>query len=209
MNTKELIKNTFGTVAVLTIAIFVIVFIAYGYTDVEGQLKETLTITIGVFGGSATLGAAFIAANLFNDWKEQHNVQILANEAINLIRLIHDDIGLIEEVNAEIRDAIYIKNYDLEIMTNILNLGEKIIGSQNNARFSSFNFFYRLTKNNELRNMIDIHSNKVRNISEQLKEMMKHKYDKETCCNLIHSNNLIRAQTDNIFDNLRKYILVE
>ena len=76
MNTKELIRSTFGTVAVLTIAISVIVFIAYGYTDVEGQLKETLTITIGVFGGSATLGAAFIAANLFNDWKEQHNKQV-------------------------------------------------------------------------------------------------------------------------------------
>lgn len=76
MNTKELIKNTFGTVATLTIAIFVIVFIAYGYTDIEGQLKETLTITIGVFGGLATLGAAYIAANLFNDWKEQHNKQV-------------------------------------------------------------------------------------------------------------------------------------
>jgi len=82
MNTKKLIKNTFGTVAALTITIFVTFFIAYGCADVKDQLKETLTITIGFLGGFATLGAAYIAANLFDDWRviEDHKSK---NEHIN------------------------------------------------------------------------------------------------------------------------------
>ena len=73
MDTKKLIENTFGAVLVLTIITFVIVFIAYGCTGVNDRLKETLTITIGFFGGLATLGAAYIASRLFNDWRDQHN----------------------------------------------------------------------------------------------------------------------------------------
>lgn len=76
MNTKELIKNTFGAVLALTIIIFVVVLIAYGCSGIASPLKEALIITIGFFGGFATLGAAFIAAYLFNDWRDQHNKQV-------------------------------------------------------------------------------------------------------------------------------------
>ncbi|UOH16900.1 hypothetical protein [Acinetobacter sp. NyZ410] len=42
-------------------------------------LKEALSITASFFGGFATLTAAFIASKLFNDWKDQHNKQIINN----------------------------------------------------------------------------------------------------------------------------------
>lgn len=89
MDTKKLIENTFGAVLALTITTFVVVFIAYGCSGVGDRLKETLTITIGFFGGFATLAAAYIAANLFNDWREQHNKQVLADEAKDTFHLFH------------------------------------------------------------------------------------------------------------------------
>lgn len=82
MNTKELIKNTFGAVLALTIIIFAVVLTVYGCSGIADPFKETLTITIGFFGGFTTLGAAFIAANLFDDWRviEDHKSK---NEHIN------------------------------------------------------------------------------------------------------------------------------
>lgn len=71
VDTKELIKNTFSVVLALTIITFVVVFIAYGCSGVSDRLKETLTITTGFFGGLATLGAAYIAAKLFNKWTDE------------------------------------------------------------------------------------------------------------------------------------------
>ena len=68
---KDVVKNTFAIVLALNIIFFVVVFIWYGCSNIEDQLKETFTLTIGFFGGLATLGAAYIAANLFNDWRVQ------------------------------------------------------------------------------------------------------------------------------------------
>lgn len=107
MNTKELIKNTFGAVLALTIIIFVIVFIAYGCSGINDHLKETLTITIGFFGGFATLGAAYIAANLFNDWGVQHNKSI----EIKFIFKIIDHVELFDTKISKIFFVDY-KNID-------------------------------------------------------------------------------------------------
>lgn len=82
MNIKELIKNTFGVILALTIMVFVIVYSCFGTGE---KLKETLTITIGFFGGFATLGAAYIAACLFNGWTitQKYSNALKASESIN------------------------------------------------------------------------------------------------------------------------------
>lgn len=90
VNTKELIENTFRSVAVLTIIVFVLVFIVYGCLGVHEQLKEALTVTVGCFGGFATLGAAFIAANLFNNWQDVQDGSNRSEHAKSTLRnLIH------------------------------------------------------------------------------------------------------------------------
>lgn len=62
-----------------TIFLFVIIFYLYG--GGSDALKDALSMTASFFGGITTLVAAYVATQLFNDWREQHNKMILANEA--------------------------------------------------------------------------------------------------------------------------------
>lgn len=107
-NTEELIKNTFGVILALTVIVFVAVLILYGCSGISEPLKETMTITIGFFGGFATLGAAYIAANLFNDWRVEKNYdlenQYLSNIVIGL-RDIHAELLEMQYCSKRIKEA--------------------------------------------------------------------------------------------------------
>ncbi|ENV34301.1 hypothetical protein [Acinetobacter gerneri] len=89
---KKLIPNTFGSVLALTIISFVVIYIWFGCSDFpeRDQLKESLTLTATFFSAYATLGAAYIAANLFNDWRAQKKYEIIAqltlDASLDLIR---------------------------------------------------------------------------------------------------------------------------
>ena len=61
-------------------------------------LKDALSTTGSYFGAVATLGAAVIAAHLFNDWKEQHNKTILAGEAKLAFSLLHNERNILHDM---------------------------------------------------------------------------------------------------------------
>lgn len=190
------------------IVAYAVALLSYFTLKMFGHGADYISAFGSILSSVATFFAAYIAVALFNNWKDQHNAQILANDAINLIKLIHNDIELIAELNVEIKEAIHINKFDLIFVTNVLNLSENLLVSQN-AQLSNFNLFYRLTKNDNLREMIEIHSNKIRDISEKFVDIIRYDYDKERCYELIHSSELICSETSNIFENLKKYILVE
>lgn len=58
-----------------TILLFGLIFYMYYEPNTEYTvgLKESFSITASFFGGIATLVAAYIASQLFNDWREIHN----------------------------------------------------------------------------------------------------------------------------------------
>ena len=75
MNISKMASTVILATAFTTIFLFAFLFYLYG------DLKDALSDAASFFGGIATLVAAYIATQLFNDWREQHNKTILANEA--------------------------------------------------------------------------------------------------------------------------------
>ena len=86
MKFSRLISTIFLISTFLCILLFAGIFWLYSSADSKtlGLLKDSLSTASGFFGGITTLIAAYIASRLFNDWKEQHNKQVLAFEAKQL-----------------------------------------------------------------------------------------------------------------------------
>lgn len=68
------VKFSFTVSLVISFLFLLITFwIFYKYSWSAEAAKDALSTTGSYFGAAATLGAAIIAAYLFNDWKLQHN----------------------------------------------------------------------------------------------------------------------------------------
>lgn len=115
--------------AILIMAIFAIFFKYWGNVT---AIKDSLTILSSFFGGFATLGAALIAAYLFNDWKEQHNKQVT-----NILALqAYDEFSNFEKNTLEfatyISDLeILIGSYESELDYEVLRKDGSLIYTQN------------------------------------------------------------------------------
>lgn len=91
----------------------ILYFIFKNWGDITA-VKDSLSIISGIFGGLATLGAALIAANLFNDWRDQHNKSVknqFSIETYNKFSEFEQSITLctfeVEKLKASISDAEY------------------------------------------------------------------------------------------------------
>lgn len=80
---KSLLFNTCGTISYLIVIFFFVTFILFLHNDVEDALKEAWSVSTSFLSVLATLGAAIIAAYLFNDWREE--------EAFNRTKSFHDE----------------------------------------------------------------------------------------------------------------------
>lgn len=94
---KIVLIDTCGWIGSLSVIVFFFTLLLYSHNNIQDPLKEAWSITFSSLSALATIGAAIIAANLFNDWKDQHNKTILAPEAIELYKLINSDL----EISAE------------------------------------------------------------------------------------------------------------
>lgn len=74
---KTRLINTFGTISYLIVIFFFFTLILFMHNDVEDALKESWVASIYFLSVLATLGAAYIASSLFNDWREQQKYQNL------------------------------------------------------------------------------------------------------------------------------------
>lgn len=73
---RLLIIYTCGWIASLSVVIFFFTLWLFSYNNIEDPLKEAWTTTFTALSAFTTFGAAIIAANLFNDWRDQHNKQV-------------------------------------------------------------------------------------------------------------------------------------
>ena len=75
MNTdiKSLLIRVCGTISYLIVIFFFVTFILFLHNDIKDALKEAWSVSVSFLSALTTLGAAIIAANLFNNWKDQHN----------------------------------------------------------------------------------------------------------------------------------------
>ena len=106
MKFSHLISTIFLATAFGCILLFAVIFWFYSNADSKTLilLKDSLSTASGFFGGITTLIAAYIASRLFNDWKEQHNKQVLATEAKETFKLIHKERDLIHQLKFTCED---------------------------------------------------------------------------------------------------------
>ena len=132
MKFSHLISTIFLATAFGCILLFAVIFWFYSNADSKTLilLKDSLSTASGFFGGITTLIAAYIASRLFNDWKEQHNKQVLATEAKETFKLIHKERDLIHQLKFTCEDISLnkstkkISSYSLasDFENNLLNL---------------------------------------------------------------------------------------
>lgn len=79
---KSLLINTFGTISCLLVIFFFVTYILFSHNGVQDALKESWSASLAFFSVLATLGAAVIAAYLFNDWRIIHNNTSLKEQAV-------------------------------------------------------------------------------------------------------------------------------
>ncbi len=96
MNISTMASTVILVTSFATIFLFAIIFYLYG--GGYNSLKDALSMTASFFGGIATLVAAYIATQLFNDWKEQHDKQIdnkFIMDVINAFEVFDSDTSLV------------------------------------------------------------------------------------------------------------------
>ncbi|TNL58431.1 hypothetical protein [Acinetobacter bereziniae] len=71
MKTDNLIQNIVAFAILVTLFLIGFTWIIFDFSKSPTSLKDSLTIVSTLFGGVATLTAAYIASKLFNDWTEQ------------------------------------------------------------------------------------------------------------------------------------------
>lgn len=105
---KLLLINTCGTISYLIVIFFFVTFILFLHNDVEEALKEAWSVSVSFLSVLATLGAAIIAANLFNDWKVEQHFQ----KKISMLNKIDEHLQILLQSNFEILlIAVKLKTY--------------------------------------------------------------------------------------------------
>jgi len=88
---KSLLIKTFGSISCLIVIFFFVTFVLFQHNEIKDSLKESWSATISFASVLATVGAAIIASNLFNDWR----VQETGIFKRNLAHTIYNDMGAI------------------------------------------------------------------------------------------------------------------
>lgn len=84
MNINKLISTVILVAAISTIYLFGMIFYLYSNADSTtlSLLKDAFSTTSGFLSGIATLITAYVAAKLFNDWRDEKNFE-LENSLLN------------------------------------------------------------------------------------------------------------------------------
>ncbi|MGQ1599148.1 hypothetical protein ACT4ZU_03860 [Acinetobacter baumannii] len=70
---KNFLINICGWIFLISVCFFLIVLSIFIKDGVQQPIKETLTLTLSFLSALATIGAAIIAARIFQTWKTQHS----------------------------------------------------------------------------------------------------------------------------------------
>lgn len=70
---KNFLINICGWIFLISVCFFLIVLAIFIKDEVQQPIKETLTLTLSFLSAIATIGAAIIAARIFQTWKTQHS----------------------------------------------------------------------------------------------------------------------------------------
>ncbi len=138
---KKILIYTIKWVVSLTFLFFIIILIIFKLTGVQSVFKEALSISVSFFSGLATLGAAIIAARLFQTWKTQHSYVEQINILSQMIETIDEILSYLEAArqNENLERIILQLPYDLNINDSFSEQRRQILKLEN-----SINKLYKL-----------------------------------------------------------------
>lgn len=117
---KNLKPITFSFVVSLAISFIFLMatFYILAFSD-PNAMKDALSTTGSYFGAASTLGAAVIAAYLFNDWREQHN-KIVESEYLREALVCIRDIEIIEKrIRVALKQTTSVLGINYNMLQNI------------------------------------------------------------------------------------------
>ncbi|WP_336034684.1 hypothetical protein [Acinetobacter bereziniae] len=220
-STKISLANAVQT-SILFVGIFTLLVFGASYyfvlSDVEPTkqpLKDSLTITSSFFGGFATLTAAYIASRLFNDWKEQHNLQIIALEAKNAFHLFHKQADQIYECKFIIED---IKNNEsaakLSERSIAIDFQNSILQAYNIDKVTMGSFCY-LTKGQTIYDLTMEYYNGIKETEKKLVDKANLPFsdtrflNEQSAPEFIKLFSSLEEKNNAILDELKTYIFVK
>lgn len=71
INIQDSVIKTIAITFIVILFLFAFTWIIFDFQGSSNSLKDTWGIVSSLFGGMATLAAAYIASILFNDWKKR------------------------------------------------------------------------------------------------------------------------------------------
>lgn len=74
------------------------------FTNNIDELKDYATLYIALLSFGGTMFTGLVVFLVFNDWKDQHNKTVIAEEAKALLLAINDDIEALVKVSSKIRN---------------------------------------------------------------------------------------------------------
>lgn len=168
-DTIVLLISTAVGIGIITILSFFIVWIGFPVEDPKDSFKDSLEFSSSIFGGLTTFGAAIIAAHLFNDWKVQHNKTVIAIDAKNAFKLIHNERNYLHDIefylnriSEKLMDYRFAYN-DQNILSNFNNL----IKIHNNNRFNLAEFVF-LIEDSALHTKITLYRNEIGSLNSKV-----------------------------------------
>lgn len=97
MDIKSTVLKLFALSFTGLLFIFAFTWIIFDFQKSPNSLKDTWTIISSLFSGIATLVAAYIAALLYSDWKDPHNITIETQHKKEILSVIRD-LAPMEEI---------------------------------------------------------------------------------------------------------------
>ncbi|MCJ8162901.1 hypothetical protein [Acinetobacter zhairhuonensis] len=136
------IKFSFAVSLVISFAFLLITFwIFYKFSWDANAAKDALSTTGSYYGAAATLGAAIIAAYLFNDWRDQSVGELKSQRCLE----INNDLFQIDKLvsNADIFMQVLKDKNDDQLFS---LLGENIATINNDLKTATTVFLNRIEK---------------------------------------------------------------
>ncbi|MDC5675736.1 hypothetical protein OFM99_18200, partial [Acinetobacter baumannii] len=133
---KNFLINICGWLIIISMCFFLIVFLIFIEDKVQQPFKETLTLTLSFLSALATIGAAIIAARIFQTWKTQHSY-------VEQIKILSQMLENVSEIQTNLEGARTNKQ-----------LGEIILGLQTRPNLDTL-FIEQAEKINILQNYLN------------------------------------------------------
>ncbi|HEE5426213.1 hypothetical protein [Acinetobacter baumannii] len=206
--TKDNVVNAVCIIGIIVSICFMLIVILKSFY----AQKIDISFIKDIFSIGTTLAASLIAISLFNDWKEQHNLQVLAHEAKEAFHLFHLQRDIIHNLKYQISGIISGENkVNISEKTIAVVFQEKLIKAYNldKDKMSAFCFL------SEGQNLYDItmeYYKAIHEIGDKLVEKANQPFsdtrflDKHSSIEFLAFIESLEAKNTNILKELKSYI---